>query len=200
MPCTEMCAHTPGTPSLCLVQLCVQSPYHTKPIPCTVMCANTYVTPSLCLIQQFVQIPLSHEVYALHTNVCKYPCHTKPMPCTVMCGNTCITSSLYLVQQCLQIPLSHQVYALYRVTDQNVSESKRPKSKRPKSKRPKSKHPKSRSPSNFLCLLSNSRCWFNKLVTFMDDLDAWPWPYCTFSFWAITPYLVSKTSLVFYWS
>ena len=63
---------------------------------------NSPVTPRLCLGQQGVQIPLSQQVYALYSNMCKHLCHTKPMPCTAVCTNTPVTPSLYLVQLSVQ--------------------------------------------------------------------------------------------------
>ena len=98
MHCRVICANTHITPSLCLVQECVQCPYYTKSMPCTGMCA----------------MPLLHQVYALYRNVCKYLCHTKPMLFTTVSANTLVIPSLCLAQECVQIPLSHQLHALYR--------------------------------------------------------------------------------------
>ena len=41
-------------------------------------------------------------------------------------------------------------------------------------------------------------CRRKNSVTFTDDLDPWPWPYHKCAFWAISQYLLDRTSPNFY--
>ena len=54
--------------------------------------------------------------------------------------------------------------------------------------------------SNFLSIFMTSiRSAVWNLSDLTDDLAAWPWPFYTFTFWAITLLLLEKTSPNFYW-